>query len=69
LNMDFIVEFLILFIAAGGGFIIGIGFMMVVYAKAMKNMQERMINRLKEELSLATGNCPDEHREVGRPPP
>ncbi len=44
--MDLIVEFLILFIAAGIGFIIGVGFMLIVTWRWM-NGRRQMIMRLE----------------------
>ena len=67
--MDIVVEFLVMFIAAGVGFIIGVVFMGVATAGAMA-LLDNQIYRLKKELSLATGDLSqDEHPEMGRSPP
>src|SRR5258706_451045 len=77
LMWEVFVEFLVLFIAAGCGFIVGVGFMAIVLA-AMLHHRDRKINRLTieihglhKELADAIGNNDrqDEHPDVGRPPP
>ena len=72
---DVLVQFLDLFIAAGGGFVIGVGFMMIVIASTMRNenrdimrLQQEVL-RLEEELESAARDRQDEHPEVGRSPP
>jgi len=69
---DVLVQFLDLVIVAGGGFVIGVGFMTIITAMAMK-LKDREIHKLKdkiEELESAAGNRhEDEHPEMGRSPP
>src|SRR5258706_5120156 len=51
--MDIVVEFLVMFISAGAGFIIGVVFMGMATAGAMA-LLDNQIDRLEKEVSLAT---------------